>query len=63
MTRWSAQNEAEADPADVVEQLTPLDAEDRTDEPDPIEDVGEADPADVAEQAIEIGGDEGYERG
>lgn len=63
MTIWSAGNAVEADPADVVEQLTPADADDRTDAVDPIEEVGEADPADVVEQAIEVGGDEGYERG
>jgi len=29
----------------------------------PIEEVGEADPADVVEQSIEVGDDDGYDRG
>lgn len=62
MTTWSAANGVEADPADVAEQLTPADADDRSAVVDPVEEVGEADPADVLEQAIEVGGDDGYDR-
>jgi hypothetical protein len=52
-----------ADSADVAEQHTPAVADDRTGEVEPIEAVGEADPADVVEQSIEVGGDDGYDRG
>lgn len=63
MTTWSADDAIEADPADLAEQRVPADTDNRTDEVDPIEEVGEADPADVLEQAIEVGGDDGYDRG
>ena len=58
MSNWSA----EADPADVAEQMTPADTDDRTGVVDPMGEVGEADPADVLEQAIEVGDDDGAER-
>lgn len=63
MTTWSTDEALEADPADVAEQHTPAVADDRTGQVDPIGEVGEADPADVVEQSIEVGGDDGYERG
>jgi hypothetical protein len=63
MTTWSAADAFEADPADVAEQRAPADADDPTGVVDPVEEVGEADPADVREQAIEVAGDESYDRG
>ncbi|WP_420121272.1 hypothetical protein [Nakamurella sp.] len=65
MTTWSTQDAGEADPADVAEQTTPVDADDLPagDPAGEVNDIGEADPADVVEQAIEIGVDDGYDRG
>jgi hypothetical protein len=63
MTTWSVDEAPEADQADVAEQHTPAVADDRTGEVEPIEEVGEADPADVVEQSIEVGDDDGYDRG
>lgn len=68
MTTWSTQDAGEADPADVAEQTTPADPEEiptevADDLPAGVTDIGEADPADVVEQAIEVGVDDGYDRG
>ena len=66
MTTWPTQDAGEADPDDVAEQATPVDADDPTTAVHPageVGDIGEADPADVVEQAIDVGDDDGYDRG
>jgi len=72
MTTWPADDDLEADPADVAEQHTLADVADDADDDaadgaeavQAIVDVREADPADVYEQAIPVGsGDDGWDRG